>query len=302
MTWMKARFGAAAATVAITVAGCWLGTSGGPTQHDGQAPADGQTLPDGQALPDGGVTEDASTPAGGSISIYLQGDLTPKTFTDGLAGQTPTSYVVALSEYWVQTSLSDPAPVFCFDTGGQPVEADLAEDTLAGVCQTADLPTGVYTHGRVKVEWATYTVTGTLHYSGVPLPGTFTFLRAYSDTLYEGQPYLAGEGSITFTGATQVTIPTTFDPPLSIPGMVLETLDGELWMTFPYSSPLAIDQTDTGAHWARFHWEIFEGFRWQDAATAGYIDNIWDVGMTVAETEPVLYPGVTGYHTTASTD
>jgi hypothetical protein len=294
--------GVALAALVVLGTGCFGGTGSGENHNDAQVATDGQVGADGQTHQDATVSADASTAGEGTISIYLQGDHTPKTFTDGLSGQTPTHYVIALSEYWVQTSLDDPAPVFCFDTGSSPVEADMSEDTLVGVCQTADVPTAVYTHGRVKVEWATYTVTGTLHYQGTPLPGEFTFFRAYSDTTYQGQPYLAGEGTITFTGATQVSIPASYDPPLTIPGMRTETIDGDFWMTFPYSRPLFIDQTNTDHHWARFHWEIYEGYRWQDTTDAGHTPNTWDVGLSVPETEPVHTPGVTGYHTTASTD
>ncbi len=84
--------------------------------------------------------------------------------------------------------------------------------------------------------------------------------------------------------------------------MRLETIDGELWMTFPYSYPLAVDQTSTDRHWARAHWQLFEGFRWADTAATGNTDGVWDVGVTAGETEEVLAAGITGYHTTASTD
>lgn len=290
MTSMKVSLGAAVLALLLSGAGCLFGAGSGVDRNDAQVADDGQ------------VADDASTIGGGTISIYLTGDLSPKTFTDQLAGQTPTSYRIALSEYWVQTSLDDPAPVFCFDTGAAPVVADLYSDTQIGVCQTQTIPTAAYTHGRVKVEWVTYTVAGTLHYQSTPLPGDFTFFRAYSDTTYNGQSYLAGEGTIAYDGATQVTIPFSYDPPLSLAGVQLETIDGEFWMTFPYSQPLVVDQTNTDHHWARAHWEIFEGFRWQDDVTAGHTDFIWDVGMSVPETEEVFLAGVTGYHTTASTD
>jgi len=267
---MKVFVGAAALALSLALlsAGCWFGAGGGGgvNQNDAQAGEDVQGLEDAD------VTRDASAPGPGTIAIYLTGDLTPRTFTDGLTGQTPTSYFVAVSEYWVQTSLYDPSPVYCYDSGGSPVEADLYGDTLVGVCQTQDIPSAIYTHGRVKVEWTLYTVTGTLHYLGLPYPGDFTFFRAYSDTTYDGQSYLAGEGTIAFDGATQVQIPTTYDPPLSLPGVRLETIDGELWMTFPYSYPLAVDQTSTDRHWARAHWQLFEGFRWADTAATGNTD------------------------------
>lgn len=302
MTYVKVFLGAAVLALAFSSGGCWIDSGDGAGQNDAQVGSDADVTGDANVTGDADVTGDASVTGAGTISIYLTGDFTAKTFTDGLAGQTPTSYVIAVSEYWVQTSLDDPSPVFCFDTGADPVVADLYGDTLLGVCQTQDIPSAVYTHGRVKVEWATYTVTGTLHYSGMPFPGEFTFFRAYSDTTYEGQSYLAGEGTIAYSGATQVQIPTAYDPPLSLPLVRLETIDGEFWMTFPYSQPLGVDQTSPDSHWARAHWEVFEGFRWQDTADAGNTVNIWDVGVTAIETEEVLFAGVTGYHTTASTD
>jgi len=269
---------------------------------DGQVSTDGQVVSDGAPLADAAVTEDGSAPGEGTISIYLTGDMTPKTFNDGLSGQTPTDYVIAISEHWAMTSLNDPSPALCFDTGPSPVEADLSTDTLVGVCQTASLPSAVYTHGRTKVEWVTYKVNGTLHYSGMPLAGTFTFFRAFSDTTYLGEPYLAGEGTVRFDGITTVEIPLAVDPPLSLPGVHTETVAGEFWMSFPYSQPLAVDQTNTQHHWARAHWEIFEGFRWQDDLQHALNQvGVWDVGVSVAETEAVLFPGVTGFHTTAST-
>ncbi len=293
---------AAFAALFLLWSGCSSNAANGNDNNaqDAQVSQDGEPG-DAETLDGAQVSGDASGTGGGAISIYVQGDHTPKTFDDGLSGQTPTSYVIALSEYWIQTSLDDPSPVFCFERT-PPVEADMSQDTLAGICQTAALPSAVYTHGRVKVEWATYTVTGTLHYSGMPLPGELTFFRAYSDTTYLGEAYLAGEGTITFTGATEVTIPTSYDPPQPIAGIRMETIDGSFWMTFPYSTPLAIDESDTRQHWARFWWEVYEGFRWEDADTPGYVAGTWDVTTNVSETETVIWPGVTGYHTTASTD
>jgi hypothetical protein len=71
---------------------------------------------------------------------------------------------------------------------------------------------------------------------------------------------------------------------------------------FAYSHPLPVDQTSTDAHWARFTWEIFEGFRWSEFALYGYAVGIWDVSTAVGGTEFVLVPGATGYYTTSSVD
>src|SRR5690554_664447 len=43
-------------------------------------------IPDAESDTEGDTT---TNPQGGSIAIYLAGDLTPKTFQDGLSGQTP---------------------------------------------------------------------------------------------------------------------------------------------------------------------------------------------------------------------
>ena len=84
--------------------------------------------------------------------------------------------------------------------------------------------------------------------------------------------------------------------------VTVETTNGECWMTFAYSHPLPVDQTSPDAHWARFTWQIFEGFRWSELALAGYATGVWDVTPTLTGTEPVVVPGATGYYTTSSVD
>jgi hypothetical protein len=237
----------------------------------------------------------------GRIDIYLAGDPTAKTFTDGLSGQTPRDFKIALSKYYVMKSADDPAPTLCFDLGVSEVVADLSGDTLVGTCATASIPTGVYTHGRVRVQWAQYTVGGVLHYQGYTMPGDFTLFRAYSDTVRGGVPMSAGQGVVHFSGTNTETAVTY--PPLSAgPDLTVETVNGECWMTFAYTHPLPIDQTNTGSHWARFHWEIFEGFRWSDGSLPGFAPGAWDVSAAEGETETVIGPGTTGYHTTSSVD
>lgn len=275
------------ALLGLTCASCWFGTETENGTHDPQ---------------DARPTVDASAPGAGTVAIYLTGDLSPKNFEDGLAGQTPTDFFIGVSAYFALTSLDDPSPVLCFDHGNQTVEADMHRDNLVGFCETQRLPTAVYTHGRVKVEWVRYTVSGTLHRADLRYPGQFTFFRACSDTHYDGQPYLAGQGTIAFAGETEAEFPATYDQIQELPGISLELVDGEFWMTFPFSRPLPVRQGDTGQHWARFHWEIHEGFRWQDADHPGHETGVWDVDIGAIATEPVVFTGATGYHTTASSD
>jgi hypothetical protein len=255
--------------------------------------------------PDGGIgeLEDGGVnfpPADGTIAIYLDGDSSPRSFSDGLSGQTPTDYFIGVSKYYAMTASDDPTPALCFDHGSQVVEADMhRSNNLVGSCPTDALP---YTHGRVKVDWVRYTVEGVLHSGGYSLPGSFTLFRAYSDTTYDGTPFQAGQGLVLFSGATEVEAAVSYDHIPDLPGLIPETIGGELWLTFPFSRPLGVVNGHPGAYWARFIWEIYEGFRWEDRASADYKVDIWDVGTTVETTEDVVFTGATGYRTTASTD
>ncbi len=243
--------------------------------------------------------------AGGSIAIYLQGDQLPVVFSDGLQGQTPTDFQVALSRYHVLKAADDPAPQPCFDHGNQPTVANLAGDTLMGQCPTAAIATGTYTHGRVKVDWVRYSVLGQLHYNGMVLPGKFTFLRAYSNTSVDGKPLQAGAGTLHFrdtSGAVDTEIPYSYPPVQQMPGVATQLVDGEFLMTFAYTKPLPVLQNAAGQYWARFHWQVWQAFRWQDSDTAGNSAGAWDVAAPPAPSESVIFAGATGYSVTTSLD
>lgn len=277
----------------------------GPGEGRGTGEAGGSGGSEASAAPaTAGQADGHAAPEAGSgrIDIYLAGDATPKTFGDGLRGQTPRDFKIALSKYYAMTSANDPAPALCFDLGASEVVADLSGDTLVGTCATSSIPSALYTHGRVRVEWAQYTVSGALHHLGSTLAGDFTFFRAYSDTVHDGVPLRAGQGFVRFS-ASGTEFPVTYPPALAeAPGIRVETTGGECWMTFAYSRPLPIDKTNTDSHWARFSWEIFEGFRWSDSSASSFAAGIWDVSTVTGETENVLVPGTTGYHTTSSID
>ena len=90
----------------------------------------------GGSLTDGGPAEE------GTIEIYVQGELTPKVFSDGLSGQTPEDYVMGLSRFDLMRSATDPAPVTAFDHGARSVEVDMLGRTLAGTARTAEIQPG----------------------------------------------------------------------------------------------------------------------------------------------------------------
>jgi len=185
------------------------------------------------------------------------------------------------------------------------VVTNMAKDTLAGTCVTAQIPSAVYTHGRVKVDWSRLSVKGNLHYGGKAFPGTYTFFRAWSDTTVDGKTFKAGQGSVHFkdnTGFVDQVIPYVFPALPQMPGVTHITLGGEFLMTFVWSKPLPIAQGNTAAHWARFHWLVYEGFRWTELPLSGYQKGKWDASPVFGATEPVLSAGVTGYKVTSSLD
>lgn len=241
----------------------------------------------------------------GTISIYLAGDLTERTFAPGTSGQTPRDYFIALSTYYILTNAEDSDPDLCFDHGDDPVVANIHRDNFMGACDTSSIPSATYTHGRVKVDWVRFTVDGNLHTGpGATFPGEFEFFRAFSDTEYDGDEYEPGEGFVTFsTIGYSASFPFTF-PPLEDPdgGDFELDEDGNFWMTFPYGRPLPIISESEGEHWARFHWEIFEGFRWIDLRSDGFPAGVWDTTPNYEDGEEVVVPGVTGYYVTTSID
>jgi len=259
-----------------------------------------ETVPEPIA-PEKAAPETSNPPGKGSIAIYLKGDLKPKTYQDKLQGQTPTNYAIAVSKYYIMRSINDPAPQLCFDHGKNAKIADMHKDNLVGSCVTNALKTGLYTYGKVKVEWVRYTVQGILHYNQ-KLPGAFTFFRAYSDTTYQGKSYKAGNGTIAFSLLPTNTIPYKFPNPPPIPGMKFQLVNGEFWMTFPYKRGLPVKKDNEKKHWARFHWEIDKAFRWEDLSTANFQKGSWDVTLNPSTAEPVKGFGVSGYYITSSID
>jgi hypothetical protein len=254
--------------------------------------------PYGPSLDPGPSTPPSSTE--GTIGIYVKGELSRPGVADGLAGQTPAAYEVALSRYQILRSATDPSPALCFDHGKNPVVAAMdGGDTLVGTCRTRSVPTGLYTHGRTKVDWARYSIDGVYHLGGQAWSGKFTFFRAFSDVTVASRSFRAGEGTVRFS-TLGVEIPVVYPPLTSVPGLRFETLAGELSMTFAYSNPLPILESDQHQHWARFHWMVQDGFRWVDASLPGYQPAVWDVSPLSAET--VMLYGVWSYFTTSSVD
>jgi hypothetical protein len=243
----------------------------------------------GRSLTDGGPAEE------GTIEIYVQGELTPKVFSDGLSGQTPEDYVMGLSRFDLMRSATDPAPVTAFDHGARSVEVDMLGRTLAGTARTAEIPTGVYAYGRVLLTMTRFTVRATAHGQGLSLPGKLKVTGALSDTTLDGQPWTKGQAQYTFTagGLFSRTMAGPLPPLPSTAGGGIVPEGGRTWLVFPFPTPLAVDPHSRARHQATIIYEVFDSFRWEDQAGPGYSSGVFDIAETTFE--PVRNFGATGY-------
>lgn len=276
--------------------GTLLDANGDTQQGDQSQPVDLTTLADSDTTT--GV-DTLITP--GAIQIYLTGDYSPYNIDDGLEGQTPFEFKIAISKYYTLKSEEDPSPYLCFEHNA-PYVSDLSQDNLVGFCSTVTIPSATYTHGKVKVDWLQYSVNGRMQHGGVAYPGVFTVFRAYSNTTVGSIPYKPGDGFIHYNGVVDVIIPYKFDDIPEAAGIKTELVKGEFLMTFPYTHPLPIVQNGTQSHWARFNWQVKDAFRWQDKDLLGYSEGEWDVSPAISFSEQVKLPGVSGYYVTSSID
>ena len=123
-----------------------------------------------------------------------------------------------------------------------------------------------------------------------------------SDTRYGDKNYTANSGYIEFRGDITFRVPMSFPAMYSSGGINIRLLEGELWLTFPYSVPLPIVSDNFDAHWARFHWEVFQSFRWMDSNLDGHARGVWDTRLSIDDSEDVVGSGFNGYHVTSSLD
>ena len=275
--------------LAFLVAGCGTDT----IEHGSP---DGSTGDRGSAL-EARSAEVSATGDGagdGTLSIWIRGDLTPQSFSDGLAGQTPKPYTMGLGRFDLMTSSGDPAPVIVFDHGAKPVEVDLLGTTLGGSAKMSALKAGTYTWGRVLLTSSTFTVATTVHV-GVPVGGTIKVQTALSDTTLEGKPWTQGQTSFTFAaGSFQQTLPATLPPlPTTGGGSIVQT-GGKTWLVFPFPSPLSVGPSAKD-HKATIVYKVFESFRWQDETKTGYTAKVFDADGLALSFEPVKNFGASGY-------
>lgn len=285
------------------------GADGGAASSDGGLAAGG----DGGALTgDGGVVtgDGGSVAAAGDLEIYVAGDLTPKTLTDGLAGQTPHEYKMALATFQLLRSATDSAPVTVFTyAGNNDVEADILGRTLVGRASMASLPVQTYTHARSRLTRTRVTVDATVHTSGVAIPGTLTIVGVYScngcsyryTDPESGSVLSPGQAAFTFRSmGSRVTQVGELPPlPATAGGQVVQDTEGT-WLVFPLPFPFV---PPTPQHLtnpadvcrATITYDVASSFRWRDETRTGYTTSTFDVEPGTFHYEPVVNFGATGY-------
>ena len=255
--------------------------------RDASAPVDAAS-PDASASPDSGT---------GNIEIYVVGDPTPKVFTDGFSGQTPSPNTIGLSRFDLMTSASDPSPVVVFDISPQWKAMDMLGRTLAGVGSTDAIPPATYTFGRVLLTMSQFTIDASVHSGAITAPGKVTITSALADCTIEGTAWTKGQARYDVSaGGLQQSSPGTLPPlPTTAGGTVVEEA-GKTWLVFPMSPPFVIAAGDKSLHKVAIVYDVYQSFRWEDQALTGYAAGVFDMDAVARSFEPVKNFGATGYH------
>lgn len=270
----------------------------GTTEQDAVTDTDAETAFDASES-DAIAEYDAGEVDGGSLyelSLYVEGDLTPKTFEDGYSGQTPSSYTMGISRFEIMTSEDDANPVTVFDYGENYNEVDMLTNSLVGSADLTTIPVGVYTHGRVLLKMTRFDIETTVHSTMPPasVPGTMTVLAALSNTEIDGTERSQDWVQYTFNDyggiSTTGTLP---ELPTTAAGRI-ERENGETWLVFAFDQSLTIIPIPGQAHSATITYEVFESFRWEDQDAEGFTEDVFD-SRTDGTSEPVMNFGATGY-------
>ena len=236
----------------------------------------------------------------GNIEIWVRGDLTPKTFNDGLAGQTPEAQSFSIGRLDLLRTATDTRPVVAFDHGQNPVAADMLGRTLVARVSSASIAPGTYRWGRVLLTSVELRVRATAHVPGLGfgVPGTITTIGALSNTQLNGTSWMKGRAEYRFesVGPSYTMVGTLPPFPSTSGGSIVET-STTTWLVFPFSTAFRVDPANTQPQSSTIVYDVYESFRWQDQNTAGFAVGVFDVDGASQSTEPVHQVGATNYRT-----
>ena len=246
-------------------------------------------------------TAQDTTPSGPTLTIRVEGALEDRSPADGLAAQTPTTWVYGLQRLELLRSADDPNPEVIFDYAPSFVLVDLLSTNVVAQVPIADLPTGTFPYFRIVLTHEEVVVASSLHQ--VPVIGDYAtpldIVYALSNVDSDGLAMQQGDVTVTANiFGTNYAVPTHWAVPTTspAPGAGAAAVDGEWRVTFPVSPSLvsatspAVDVT----YAVRFY--VTNAFRWQDQATPGYTTDAWDISLGPPATfEPVLRIGANAY-------
>lgn len=268
----------AALIASAWVLGACVGTS---LTSPGDAGASGAPGPGGGT----GLGADASAP---SYIFHVKATTSPFKQTDGYAGQTSRGTKQGIRSFALLRSADDANPVLVFDHGSGYREAgyDDGDDTVVGQAETASIPAGRYVVARVGVTHSRYTVSSTLHYNGMPIPGEFECVQALSDdTELDGTVRKNGwyryvfhaMGSSYPQEGNNAPLPTS----ATSGGFTFKTVGGQSYYEYPIELTLgAPPGRDVEIAMVV---NMDHGFRWEDQVGPDYAPDVFDTTPTAFE-------------------
>jgi hypothetical protein len=258
---------------------------------------------DGHTATPGTDSADGASTTSAKVEIHIRASTSQVSHSDGLSGQTPNDQKIGIRKLTMLTSATDPAPLVVFDHASAAVEAGLndKDDTVVATVPAATLKSGNYTIARVTISHVRYRVAATMHAVGQSVSGNFSNMQVLSDgSVVDGKPWNKGHYSFTFeVGGSALATQAGENGPLPMNpsggGITMDTSGTETAYVFPILLP--VTPNVVGDVKLVFEINTNENFRWQDQATAGYQNAIFDV--TPTSYEPVKNFGANSFHVVA---
>lgn len=173
--------------------------------------------------------------------------------------------------------------------------------TVVASVPMRDLPTGTFPYFRIVLTRIELTVDALLH--GVPFVDQWSaeldISYALSDIDDGTRRANQGDAVVSTTIAgNSFSIPTHWPPvaPNPSPGGNAASVDGEWLVTFPVAPALVPSPSTPVDVTYVVRYYVKDSFRWEDLSQPGYVDGVWDLTVSPAQTfEPVRRLGANAY-------
>jgi hypothetical protein len=248
-----------------------------------------------ETVADDGTAADEGGGGGPTIEFVIVGDPASEVaFADSYASQTPTVFFVGIQKVQLLASADDSSPVTVFDAGDNDyAEVDMQGSTSLATVDLFTVLSGTYTHARVLLATARFTVQATVHppFPVPAFPGPLSVLAALSDTVIDSTPRAQDWVQYSFSaGGFPFTKTGTLPPfPDSATGDVIRE-GGRTWLQVELSQHLTITPSISASYVATVTLKTKNSFRWEDQSTSGYAAGVFDSDSN-GNSEPVKSVG-----------